>query len=182
MQDQDDSYARSVRRFPAAESSAVAQLDRAPDYESGGQEFESLARTLLLQGAVAQRIEHRLRIWGQGSTFRRATLDQDVTNEISADDPCTACRVGCRRHWQQDPASHGQALVAEFAGLVMRSARKGKADTLTPAVSCTGPQHRSRRVSARARARHLLWPSRHAGVQIQSRRRVGGAPICAIQQ
>ena|SRR5215510_12136272 len=32
----------SVVRFPAAESAPVAQLDRAPDYESGGQEFESL--------------------------------------------------------------------------------------------------------------------------------------------
>ena len=28
--------------FPAAVSAPVAQLDRAPDYESGGQEFESL--------------------------------------------------------------------------------------------------------------------------------------------
>src|SRR5215831_6446899 len=38
MAGQTDSYAR----FPAAESAPVAQLDRAPDYESGGQEFESL--------------------------------------------------------------------------------------------------------------------------------------------
>jgi hypothetical protein len=43
MAGQTDSYARFPRvRFPAAESAPVAQLDRAPDYESGGQEFESL--------------------------------------------------------------------------------------------------------------------------------------------
>src|ERR1700688_4138477 len=43
MKPQGDSY-RSVPRhdFPAAASAPVAQLDRAPDYESGGREFESL--------------------------------------------------------------------------------------------------------------------------------------------
>src|SRR6185295_13664182 len=43
MAGQTDSYARFPRvRFPAAESAPVAQLDRAPDYESGGQRFESV--------------------------------------------------------------------------------------------------------------------------------------------
>ena len=41
--DQTDSYAAvPAGRFSAAESAPVAQLDRAPDYESGGQGFESL--------------------------------------------------------------------------------------------------------------------------------------------
>ena len=51
-----DSYPSVPRPdFPAAVSAPVAQLDRAPDYESGGQEFESLRarHKLLLQELIS---------------------------------------------------------------------------------------------------------------------------------
>jgi hypothetical protein len=50
MKPQDDSYALLPPPYlPAAVFAPVAQLDRAPDYESGGREFESLrARHVLL--------------------------------------------------------------------------------------------------------------------------------------
>src|SRR5664279_3488314 len=43
MKPQGDSYPSVPQPdFPATVSAPVAQLDRAPDYESGGREFESL--------------------------------------------------------------------------------------------------------------------------------------------
>ena len=42
MRGQDDSYARFREPASRQREAPVAQLDRAPDYESGGQEFESL--------------------------------------------------------------------------------------------------------------------------------------------
>ena len=51
MKPQGDSYAPVPwPDFPAAVSAPVAQLDRAPDYESGGREFESLRARHSSQG------------------------------------------------------------------------------------------------------------------------------------
>src|SRR5581483_1276966 len=41
---------------PAAASAPVAQLDRAPDYESGGQEFESLRARHIVFDSQARRL------------------------------------------------------------------------------------------------------------------------------
>src|SRR5262245_16222670 len=60
---QDDSYAAVPRSgFRQRNQAPVAQLDRAPDYESGGQEFESLRARQLLSCVQAPHFAEE--VWG----------------------------------------------------------------------------------------------------------------------
>jgi hypothetical protein len=62
--------------FPARRAAPVAQLDRAPDYESGGQEFESLrARHLSILLARIGRIRGSCKLGiSEAKAFLRATV------------------------------------------------------------------------------------------------------------
>src|ERR1700731_1345030 len=80
-------HRRALRPEMSAKNAPVAQLDRAPDYESGGQEFESLrARQIAtIQNKTAN--YPTANFWQRRQQFARARVASGIVRSTSVPVP-----------------------------------------------------------------------------------------------